>query len=601
MTPGAPNAASGVAAAWSELQCLAAGRAAPKEFWRRFTAAALTAAECSVLAVVISRAQESPRVIASASLPRAAAKDQAKNFLHDAPQFLTAPAEDLPNGVIRATISTRRQDEKCAVVALENSPLASMLLLAVAMVPSAYESTHALTKSEGDAARLAQVFDAVLVTNAEERFSAAAMALCNALATHYRCERASLSWLVNGCSRLQAVSRLEQFDRKMEAAQKLEAAMDECLDQDAEILWPPPPDSRLVARDHQALAANNPSAHLCSLPLRHEDMLLGVITCERATSAFDESEVEALRLAARSAAPRLAVLRQRDRWWGSRFMAALRQKTSGLLGPKHTLSKLAAILIALALGVLFFWQASYRVEGSFVLRSEAAATLSAPFDGFINEVLVQSGDSVTKDQVLLRLDTAPLLVEQSAALAELERYRTEADKARAARSIAEMQIAEALGQQAQAKLEVIRYRLHQAEVRSPLAGVVVEGDLKERLHAPVKQGDGLFRLAQPGTLYAELKLDERDAHEVTAGAEGEVAFVSQPEHKIPVRLTVLLPAAAEQDGQHYFAGRAAFRDAQLDWWRPGMSGVCKLDAGRRSLFWILTHRTADFLRMKLWW
>ena len=32
-----------------------------------------------------------------------------------------------------------------------------------------------------------------------------------------------------------------------------------------------------------------------------------------------------------------------------------------------------------------------------------------------------------------------------------------------------------------------------------------------------------------------------------------------------------------------------------------MSGLCKLSVQKRTLFWILTHRTADFLRMKLWW
>jgi hypothetical protein len=32
-----------------------------------------------------------------------------------------------------------------------------------------------------------------------------------------------------------------------------------------------------------------------------------------------------------------------------------------------------------------------------------------------------------------------------------------------------------------------------------------------------------------------------------------------------------------------------------------MSGIAKINAPPRSLMWILTHRTADFLRMKLWW
>jgi len=27
----------------------------------------------------------------------------------------------------------------------------------------------------------------------------------------------------------------------------------------------------------------------------------------------------------------------------------------------------------------------------------------------------------------------------------------------------------------------------------------------------------------------------------------------------------------------------------------------KVEAGKRTLFWILTHRTVDFLRLWLWW
>jgi hypothetical protein len=32
-----------------------------------------------------------------------------------------------------------------------------------------------------------------------------------------------------------------------------------------------------------------------------------------------------------------------------------------------------------------------------------------------------------------------------------------------------------------------------------------------------------------------------------------------------------------------------------------MTGLCKLSVEKRSLLWILTHRTVDFLRLKLWW
>jgi hypothetical protein len=32
-----------------------------------------------------------------------------------------------------------------------------------------------------------------------------------------------------------------------------------------------------------------------------------------------------------------------------------------------------------------------------------------------------------------------------------------------------------------------------------------------------------------------------------------------------------------------------------------MSGVARVGVGKRSLLWIITHRTLDFLRLRLWW
>jgi hypothetical protein len=31
-----------------------------------------------------------------------------------------------------------------------------------------------------------------------------------------------------------------------------------------------------------------------------------------------------------------------------------------------------------------------------------------------------------------------------------------------------------------------------------------------------------------------------------------------------------------------------------------MSGLAKVEVGQRRILWVLTHRTLDFLRLKLW-
>ena len=161
--------------------------------------------------------------------------------------------------------------------------------------------------------------------------------------------------------------------------------------------------------------------------------------------------------------------------------------------------------------------------------------------------------------------------------------------------------AQALADQSQARLDLARYRMDQAELVAPFAGAVVEGDLNERLGAPVKQADVLFKVARIDTLYVEAEIHERDIQDILKSSMGEMAFVSQPRQKYAVRVLRVEQAAVPREEANVFLVRCAVEDGPQTWWRPGISGVCKLDAGKRSLLWILTHRTVDFLRMKLWW
>ena len=164
-----------------------------------------------------------------------------------------------------------------------------------------------------------------------------------------------------------------------------------------------------------------------------------------------------------------------------------------------------------------------------------------------------------------------------------------------------MRIAQALADQAAAGLELVRYHLRHAEIKAPFNGIVVEGDLKELLGAPVRKGDVLFKLARLSNLYAELKIDERDVHEVTATLAGEIAFVSQPDLKFPIAIERVDPIALPEEEGNVFVARAQLTGEIGQWWRPGMSGVAKIDVGNRNVLWILTHRTIDFLRLWLWW
>jgi multidrug resistance efflux pump len=194
-----------------------------------------------------------------------------------------------------------------------------------------------------------------------------------------------------------------------------------------------------------------------------------------------------------------------------------------------------------------------------------------------------------------------LAIEEANALADQVRYDRESEKARATNGLAEMRIAQALSDQAKARLDMARLRLQQSNIRATFDGVIVEGDLRERIGAPVKQGDALFKTTKLKGMYVEGEINQRDIQNVKVNAHGEFAFVTQPKLKYPFTVERIYPAAVTKEAENIFVFRGTTQGSPANWWRPGMSGLVKVEAGKRTLFWILTHRTVDFLRMWLWW
>ena len=155
----------------------------------------------------------------------------------------------------------------------------------------------AARQARNDVEKFAAVLDLLAPINEATRFLSASLAFCNGVATRFRCDRASLGWLEGGYIRLRAMSRTEQFDRQMAAAQSLEKAMEECVDQDEEILWPAARRrelrSRAITRHSRS---EQKSGNVCSVPLRLDGKVVAVLTCERQEAPFNTVELQQIRL-----------------------------------------------------------------------------------------------------------------------------------------------------------------------------------------------------------------------------------------------------------------------------------------------------------------
>ena len=475
------------------------------------------------------------------------------------------------------------------------------LLRQVAALPATYQVRAVARQARTEAARFGQTLDLLALLYDEKRFVAAAMLLCNELAGRFACERVSLGWVKGDYIRLQAMSHAENFQKRMQAVRQLETAMEEAYDQDEEILWPAPPDSASIAREHEALAREQGVHYIASVPLRAQGEVCGVLLFERSAPAFSDSEVGHIRLLADQISCRLWEIHARDRWFGARCWSAVQRGVAFCLGPRHAMAKLAAILGSIILIFFCFFPVPFRIQAPFVIRTETSLYLPAPFDGFLAAVHVEPGDIVDAGQVLLEMDTREMILEEIAANADQLRYLRESEKARAEGRPADMRIAEAQAEQARVRLELTRHRLRQAGLTASYDSVVLEGDLKDRIGAPLRQGDTLMRLARLDELYVSLDIDQRDIHAVMPQARVRFAFASRPGYWFEGELERIDPLAQARERKTFFPAKCRIQGEDLAWMRPGMTGLSKIDAGQRPLVWIATRRTLDFIRLHLWW
>jgi len=196
----------------------------------------------------------------------------------------------------------------------ENALEASLQKLQLSIGMLSYSQTRPGQQNwQESSKRLQQAMEALSAVNRQERFTSAAMAFCNEIASQWQCERVSIGFLKGRYVKLKAMSHTEDFSRKMQVIQDIESAMEECLDQDIEILSPAPGESTYVSRAAEKLSKRHGPLAVLSLPLRRDGQVTAVLTLERpAEKEFGLGEIETIRLACELCTARLVDLYEYD-------------------------------------------------------------------------------------------------------------------------------------------------------------------------------------------------------------------------------------------------------------------------------------------------
>jgi len=514
-----------------------------------------------------------------------------ERYLVHAPCYARSCAPD------RAALFLVRGNEAEASAVLDRLSIATGLLALFALQSD-------LARAQRGPLALASAVQAATKITRQERAEAAAMAFCNEIASRWHAERVSLGIADDGDVRLVMMSHCDEIDRRLALARDIEAAMNECCDQDAETSWPRTGDLSVVTRAAERLSTGHGGHRVLCMPLRAgSGAAVGAVLVEFAADAAPTAEdLDALRLLCRLAAPLVLRLHEADRPLPAKLARSVRITAARALGSEHSGAKLAAVGAMAVLAAITLIPAPHRISVPFLIQPERPQVIAAPFDGYLQEVSVDPGDSLRAGTtVLARLETRELGLELATLAADRARYAKQADLARGELRRADEQIARTELAGTDAQIALVQHRMQSAALRAPVDGIVVEGDRRPQIGAAVKRGDTLFEIAPVDRLRVELHVPESRIDEITVGQKGMLAPASQPGAQMPFVVDRIEPMAETREGRNIFRAWADLQGGRPGWLRPGMEGLAKIDAGTGSLIWMWTRDAMDWLRLKMWW
>lgn len=220
--------------------------------------------------------------------------------------------------------------------------------------------------------------------------------------------------------------------------------------------------------------------------------------------------------------------------------------------------------VALGVVLLFTVRLDVSLDALGVLEPQTVHAIRSPVAGVVEEILVQSGETVSPGQVLLRLDVFELETQLAQLRLQADLKRNRPDTVRRDFQLLEQQI------------HISEQELARRTLRSPGPGTVLSEDLQDLLGARATAGQLLLEVGSAEAWQAELRLPEQDIHLVRVGDA--------------VKLEIRAIATLEQWRHRLFEGRVTHVGSDVIVGQEGFYRVIaeldadSLDGGVRQRF-----------------
>ncbi len=274
------------------------------------------------------------------------------------------------------------------------------------------------------------------------------------------------------------------------------------------------------------------------------------------------------------------------------------QKRNALLRTTRSRRVTYAVVAAAVALFLIFCPLPMRVEGDAVVVPQHLVTVAAPVDGSVDHVYAHEGQRVAAGQVLgaindwqWRMDLAAAEARYQASLLTMENDLAHGS----AQAGADRANADYL----RAEVAQARSRLDSAQLRSPIAGIVVTPNLQNLAGEHLDAGAAFAQVLDLESAVIQIAVPEQNASLLSDGQSAAFKLDSYPQRTWHSQVSMVSPQAIAGDGYRTFAAevRVPNHDAML---RAGMSGKGKIYIGLRPAGYVLLRRPALWIWQTVW-
>lgn len=257
---------------------------------------------------------------------------------------------------------------------------------------------------------------------------------------------------------------------------------------------------------------------------------------------------------------------------------------------------IVAVLVVLAAFIPFPFQVVAKVTCEPVERRYVAA----PFDAKLLESKVRLGEEVVEGQLLAVLDGKHLASQIAIKQAELAQATQRRMAALTVGDASKAELERLEVDRLSNETKILEQRQKRIEIRSPLTGIVVAGNLERAAGSSLELGEELFEIAPLNQIVAEVAISEQDICYVQSGISTRISLDAWGGNSHRTQLLRIHPRSELRDGESVFVAEADITDSQFSM-RPGMQGSARLSSGWKPLGWVLLHRPYEAFRCWSGW